>query len=119
MTKEENIAQELYRQEVFVLAYLYAHPEQFDECGLLKTHFMNEHTGLLFELMYANYRHNQSILVNSVQVIDGMWKNKRFNVLLDNPELTDIVFARSDDYLITRAIFNGYIRVMKQKNRGI
>lgn len=114
MTKQEA----LYQQEVFILSYLFMHPEEFKSCGLTKDDFSDFQTSQLFELMHANYRFNDYTCVNAHQIIDGMVKNKRFNSLLENDELITCVLKGKEEYLITKSIFDGYVRYSKSLNKG-
>lgn len=108
-----TVQEALYHQEVLILAYMYIHPDELQR--LNKNDFSNVSTMQLFELMCANYKYNQNKCLQSHQIINTMAKNKRFERLLDQTDLVTRVLTGKEEYIVTKAIFNGYVKGIKQK----
>lgn len=97
-----------YHQEVLVLAYIYLHNNEIENVQL--SAFKNNSTQQLFKLMRANYNFNNKEFINSVQIIDAMVKNRNFQTLLDKYDLIYRVFSGKEEYIITKAIFDNYVK---------
>ena len=97
-----------YHQEVLILAYIYLHNNEIENVQLPA--FKNNSTQQLFKLMRANYNFNNKECINSVQIIDAMAKNRNFQTLLDKYDLIYRVFTGKEEYIVTKAIFDNYVR---------
>lgn len=103
----------LYHQEVLILAYTYLHPEELKE--LENNDFSFVATKQMFMIMAANYNRNNQEFVNGHEIIDAMAKNKRFNNLLSHDDLILRVLSCHEDYIVGKAIFDGWIRYIREK----
>lgn len=110
-----TVQEALYHQEVLILAYMYLHPDELQR--LNRNDFSNISTMQMFELMCANYRYNNNQCIQAHQIIMAMAKNKRFEKLLDQIDLIDRVLAGQEEFIVTKAIFDGYVKGLKEKRR--
>lgn len=111
-----TVQESLYHQEVLILAYMYLHPDELQR--LNKNDFSNVSTMQLFELMCANYKYNQNKCIQSYQIISAMTKNKRFERLLDQTDLIIRVLTGKEEYIVTKTIFDEYVKGLKQRSEN-
>lgn len=97
-----------YHQEVLILAYIYLHNNEIENVEL--SVFKNNSTRQLFQLMRANYNFNNKEYIDSLQIVDAMLKNKNFQSLIGKYDLIYRVFAVKEEYIVTKAIFDNYVR---------
>lgn len=105
----------LYHQEVLILAYMYLHPDELN--GLDSNEFGNVSTMQMHALMCANYRYNNNQCIQAHQIIEAMAKNKRFERLLDQSDLVIRVLSGKEEFIVTKAIYDGYVRGIREKRR--
>lgn len=108
-----TVKEALYHQEVLILAYMYLHPDELNK--LDNDDFSNVSTAQMHALMCANYRYNSNQCIQAHQIIDTMAKNIRFQKLLDQTDLVERVMCGKEEYIVTKAIFYGYVQGIKQK----
>lgn len=108
-----TVQEALYHQEILILAYMYLHPDELNK--LDNSDFSNVSTAQMHALMGANYRYNNNQCVQSHQVIEAMAKNIRFQTLLNQVDLIERVLSGKEEFIVTKAIFDGYVQGIKQK----
>lgn len=108
-----TVNEALYHQEVLILAYMFIHPDELDK--LDNSDFSNVSTAQMHALMRANYSYNNNQCIQAHQIIDAMAKNIRFQNLLDQFDLIERVLSCKEEFIVTKAIFDGYVQGIKQK----